>query len=634
MNATIANKPSSRERRQACDVTGPCRILAENPHSNDVAEPCRFVAERRRACDVAGACRFLAERRRRGSEKWLSSFFPSMGKIGRPRRRRTHAGAWPGNAPPTKIRVTLATTTLALSLLTGTIASAEQRTLHIGLVQQPNSLDPLHAVQFYENYIAEAIFSALTVIDDKGEVAPDLATRVPTRANGDISADGKTIVYHLRPNVRWQDGVALTSHDVAFTFALMRDPKANFLEASVYSIVDRLDTPDDRTVVLHLRSAWADATSELFVGGQDGSIVPEHVLRGVSDLNSAKFESAPIGSGPYALERWDRGSGIVLRANAGYFRGTPHISRIAIDFVPDQNTLALRIKTGEMDFSPQLPQTAAAQLPASASIRRVAANTYNDIQLGFKNTAAPFDDARVRRALAIAIDRERLVKAVYRGFAVAADDLVPPQSPAYRADPSLALRGDPAAAGRLLDAAGWKRGTDGLRRKNGVPLSFALTVPTGYAVVVSSAVQLQSMWHAIGVDASLRTVPSNVMLAPSTGLLPTGTFDAFLVTNGYAVSPDRADTLTTSGFPPGGRNYVRYSNRTVDVLTARARATLDDRSRIAMYARVSTLVRADAPLVPLLWQKQIYAFSSKLIGLRPETVNSDFWNVYDWTLAP
>jgi peptide/nickel transport system substrate-binding protein len=144
------------------------------------------------------------------------------------------------------------------------VGSAEPRPLRIGLVQQPNSLDPLHAVQFYENYLAEGIFSSLTVIDDRGEVAPDLAESVPTRRNGGISPDGKTITYRLRAGVRWQDGVALTSRDVAFTLREMRDPKTNFPEVSVYSIIERLDTPDERTVVLHLRAPWADATANLF----------------------------------------------------------------------------------------------------------------------------------------------------------------------------------------------------------------------------------------------------------------------------------------------------------------------------------------------------------------------------------
>jgi peptide/nickel transport system substrate-binding protein len=532
-----------------------------------------------------------------------------------------------------RARIARAFASLAFAISTAASTQADERPLRVGLVQQPNSLDPLHAIQFYENYLAEAIFSALTVIDDRGNVAPDLVVRVPTRANGDISADGKTIVYHLRRGVRWQDGVPLTSRDVAFTFALMRDPKSNFPETSVYSIVDRLDTPDDHTVVLHLHSAWADATSQLFVGGEDGSIVPEHVLRGVTDLTTSRFESAPIGSGPYAVERWDRGNGIVLRANPNYFRGRPPIDRIDVAFVPDQNTIALRILTGELDFSPQIPQSAAPTLHPSPSLRLVSAPTYNDIQLGFNTRLAPFDDARVRRALVMAVDRAHLVSAVYYGFAVVADDLVPPQSSAYVHDPSVRPDGDPDAAGKLLDAAGWPRGSDGVRRKNGAPLAFVLTVPSGYAAVVNSAVQAQAGWHAIGVEASLKTVPSNVLYAPGTGLMPSGLFSAYLVTNGYETSPDRADTLTTAGIPPNGRNYPRYSDRDVDAWTALARTTLVDAPRNALYAKISRRVRSDAPLVPLLWQKQVYAYTSKLSGVRPETVNSDFWNVYDWRLA-
>jgi peptide/nickel transport system substrate-binding protein len=351
-------------------------------------------------------------------------------------------------------------------------------------------------------------------------------------------------------------------------------------------------------------------------------------------LTTARFESMPIGSGPYAVERWERGSRIALRANPSYFRGAPKIGRIDIDFVPDQNTLAIRIRTGELDFSPQIPQSAAATLPASPSLRRVAVPTYNDVEFGMKTTQPPFDDARVRRALAIAIDRKRLVSAVLHGFALVADDLVPPQSPAHVHDPSVAPNGDLVGAARLLDAAGWRRGPNGTRSKNGVPLAFTLTVPTGYAILNGSAVQAQAIWHDLGVDASIRTDPSNVIYAPATGLLPSGRFDAYLATDGYATSPDRSDTLTTSGLPPNGRNYTRYRDADVDAWTAKARATLDDASRNAIYARISTRVRQAAPLTPLLWQEQVYAYSAKLSGLRPETVNSDFWNVYDWRLAP
>jgi peptide/nickel transport system substrate-binding protein len=523
---------------------------------------------------------------------------------------------------------------LGLLVASAEHTSADERALRLGLVQQPNSLDPLHGIQYYENYITEAIFSALTVIDDRGTVSPDLAERVPTLANGDISPDGKTITYHLRHGVRWQDGVPLTSRDVAFTFALMRDPKTNFPEGSVYSIIERLETPNATTVVLHLRSPWADATSQLFVGGQNGSIVPEHVLHGAGDPATARFEAAPVGSGPYGVERWDRGSDIVLRANPFYFRGKPPIDRIDVQFVPDQNTIAIRMRTGELDFSPQIPQTAAAQLRATPGVRTTAAPTYDSVQLGFNTRAAPFTDARVRRALVLAIDRTRLASSVWHGFAVPADDLVPPQSPAYVHDPNVRLSGDPAAAGALLDAAGWRRGGDGMRRRGSTPLSFVLTTQAGYATFTGGAVVLQATWRALGADVTLRAVPSNVLLAPVTGLLPKGDFGAFLTPNGYVTSPDRADTLTSGGLPPNGRNYTRFVDPVVDALTARARRTLDDHARNALYARISVRVRARAALTELLWQKFFYAYTARLSGVRPETVNSDLWNVYDWRLAP
>ena len=512
--------------------------------------------------------------------------------------------------------------------------AAGDRPLRLGLVQQPNSLDPLRAVQFYENYLAEAIFSALTVIDDRGQVAPDLVERVPTRSNGGISADGKTITYKLRRGVRWQDGVPLTSHDVAFTLRLMRDPKTNFPELSIYSIIDRLDTPDDRTVVLHLRSPWADATSNLFVGGQDGSIVPEHVLEGVTDLNSSAFESKPIGSGPYRVVSWERGSRLNLSANPLYFRGKPQIERIEFHYVPDQNTLGIQVKTGELDFSPQIPVQFAARLVDTPALRVLSAPTFNDIELVFNTRRAPFDDVRVRRALALAVDRNRLITSVYRGFALPADDLVPPQSEFHASDPSLRLGGDAQGARRLLDEAGWKAGPDGVRSKNGTPLSFSLSLPTGYPTSNAVAVQLQAMWRAVGADASLRPAPSNVLLAPATGLVVRGDFELALLTDGYAISADRADTLTSSGFPPTGRNYARYGDPDVDRWTAQARAAVDTATRRALYAKISARVRRDAPVVPIIWQKQVYVYSGAIEGLRPEPVNSDLWNVYDWRLAP
>ena len=518
----------------------------------------------------------------------------------------------------------------AMAVVSAASAGEPSRTLHIGLVQQPNSLDPLHATQFYENYVTEATFSALTLIDDRGDTVPDLAERVPTRANGLISADGRTITYRLHAGVRWQDGVPLTSADVRYTLDRMRDPTSNFVEASFYSIIDRLDTPDARTVVLHLKSPWADATSQLFVGGQNGSILPKHILEHVANLGTSSFESAPVGSGPYALVRWERGNKLVLRANPTYFRGKPAIDRIELDFVPDQTVIGIRLKTHEIDFSPQLTQLGAEAFEHAPEFARAKAPTFTDLELVFQTARAPFDDARMRRALAIAIDRARLVDTVYHHFAEVGDDLVPSRSPFHKRDGTVREHGDLDAARRLLDAAGWRAGSDGIRRKNGNALSFPLTVPAGYADIVACAVAMQATWKSLGVDVELRPIVANQLYETVTGTLSSGKFVAALQRDGYATSPDRADSLTTSGLPPHGRNYARYANRDVDRWTAQARGTYDDARRSALYAKISARVREDAAVTPLLWVSQPYVWDARLTGLRPETVNSDFWNVREW----
>lgn len=525
----------------------------------------------------------------------------------------------------------LAVTLVATLVATGRAsASAMGRTLRIGLVQQPNSLDPLHATQFYENYIAEATFSGLAVIDDRGAVVPDLAEAIPTRRNGGISADGKTLAYRLRPNLHWSDGAPLRSADVRYTLERMRDPATNFAQLSVYAPIARIETPDPRTVVVRLKAPWADATAELFVGGESGSIVPQHVLARVRDLNASSFESKPIGSGPYVVERWNRGSSIVLRANPTYFLGKPAIDRIDIDFVPDQTVLGLQIRTHEIDFSPQLDATDAAQLEHAPGFSFADPATYSDEELIFNLRRAPFDDVRVRRALALALDRAEIVRTVYHGFAEVGDDQLPAQSPYHVRDPTLRPSGDLPRARALLDEAGWRVASDGKRARAGAPLAFALTIPSGFVAVAAVAVQLQATWRSLGIDVTLRPIASNQLFAPVTGTLSRGDFDVDLETDGYANVPDHSGWITTADAPPHGLNYARFSDPDVDRWMRSARESTDVAKRRAFYTKIAVRLRERAPVVPFVWVHRPTVWNAALAGVRPETVNSDFWNVYAW----
>jgi peptide/nickel transport system substrate-binding protein len=514
---------------------------------------------------------------------------------------------------------------LAALVLLGANSS---RPLRIGMPLQPNTLNPVISSQYAENYIEEAVFSGLAVLDDRGDLQPDLAVAVPTKENHGISPDGKTLTYHLRRGVKWQDGAPFTSRDVAFTFEKMRDPHVPFALGTWYEIVERIEAPDPYTVVIRLKQPSADATSELFVNGEFGMILPEHLLRNVTDFRSAPFSAAPIGTGPYIVDHWERGYSLDLRANPAYFRGAPHIDRIHIVFLGDQNTLALQKRTGELDFVQNLPIS---QLPAFANApmtTRVVPSYILDYVIA-NLRVAPLDDARVRRALSAAIDRGVLARKAYHGAAVLADGFVAPWTKFHSSAPTNAVSPNLGEARKLLDEAGWHPGPDGIRRKNGIPLEFSLTTIAGQIVLLNEAVEIQAAWRAIGANVAVRSVQSNLLFGPD-GILAHGGFALALVIYGELPWPDITDNVASAAQPPRGSNFSRFADGDVDRWLHESGVTSDVSSRRAVVAKIESRLRDQAPEMPVLWERYFYAWSSDLLGVRPETANSDFWNVYDW----
>ena len=270
--------------------------------------------------------------------------------------------------------------------------------VRVGILQQPNTLNPLIESEFFENYIDEAVFSGLTVLDDRQRIQPDLATVVPSRENGGVSADGKTITYHSAP--RGEVARRRSPHGGRCRVYLREDARP----VDPVSVVEQLPGRHRRarggslTVVVRLKRPSADALIRIFVNGQFGSIVPKHVLAGVTSMRTAPFNAKPIGTGPYQVERWDRGSQILLRANPSYFRGKPPIDEIAIKFIADSNSLAIGLRTGEIDLSPNLAPSTLPIVTSVAHLRLLQAPSIDMLRVEFNTTAPPFDDVRVRKA--------------------------------------------------------------------------------------------------------------------------------------------------------------------------------------------------------------------------------------------
>lgn len=493
-----------------------------------------------------------------------------------------------------------------------------------------NTLNPVIGGLAAENAVTEAIFSGLVKIDDRQRLLPDLATEIPSTANGGISADGRTIVYHLRRGVRWQDGKPLTAADVVFTFEKITDPRTNAPNTAAYSHIRAISTPDAHTVVVALKAPWGPAVGQLFCSGENGSIIPKHLLLRSADFNRDPFGLHPIGTGPMRLARWERGSRIVLQANADYFGGAPKIKELDILIIPDANTRQTLLAAKELDVAVLGTPNQVAGFRSLTGYTVRLAQGYQEYYLTFNTQRAPFSDIRVRQALTLALDRPRLVSTSFAGTAILADSLLPPYNWAYNKN-----NGSPgydlARANQLLTQAGWTLAPDGVRHLGSNRFAFTILTYSGNPVRAALAAQMQAAWRAVGADASIQAVPANVAFSP-TGLLTLGKFDVAVDGLIFDPDPDRAAVTDSQNVGTRGFNAARYTSALSDVLSRRAVAAYPREIRKPLYARLQQLWNHDLPYAPLAWPQAIYVVSADLRGFKPEPINSDFWNVQDWQI--
>ena len=246
-------------------------------------------------------------------------------------------------------------------------------------------------------------------VDPHGNFVPRLAREVPTLANGGISRDGLTITYHLRPHVRWQDGVPFTSRDVAFTFDAIMNPNTDVISRHGYDVVARVDTPDPLTVVFHLRERFAPFVAVVF-GESDSTygVLPAHLLARYKSLNDVPYNSAPVGTGPFKFVRWMRGDRIEYVRNDDYFLGAPKIKRIVWQIVPDENTALEMMRTHETDwmFEPSVTAYRAIETMPDVAVVLPNVNGYEGVMMN--SGRGPTADVRVRRAIVMALDKVKL----------------------------------------------------------------------------------------------------------------------------------------------------------------------------------------------------------------------------------
>jgi peptide/nickel transport system substrate-binding protein len=535
-------------------------------------------------------------------------------------------------------RAVRATRALVLALLAVLVSwssqpaqAQTQRVLRIALTQEPGTLDPVVGSLAVESDLDQFLFSGLTRYDEHGNQIPDLAERVPTRANGGISADGRSITYHLVHNARWHDGVPVTSADVAFTFDALRNPKNNVTITEPYAEIARVETPDAYTVRIIMTRPWAPAIDG-FSDRNGGAIVPAHLLKTLPDLNHADFNAAPVGSGPYRFVAWHRGSTIELEADPNYFRGAPKIGRIVINFLTNDNTMMVALRTHEIDLADRLNISTYTNLGSVPGLLP-AINTQSFWEhLNFNTARAPLDDWRVRLALCYGFDVHAIFAKVYHGLGALGPTDQNPLTPWN--DKTLGYYPfDPAHASRILADAGWQPAADGIRIKDGRRLSITLSFPAGNTTRDQTGVLLQQYWQRIGVETIVKTYPAATFFAPaeSGGPLYGGKTDVALFAWVNAVpDPSNINVDAADRIPPHGGNVAFYASAEVTRLEYAAASTTVFAQRKALYDKIQAIELRDVPFYVLRWAEITDMRAADLDGVRPAIINSTFWNIADW----
>ncbi len=522
-------------------------------------------------------------------------------------------------------------------------ASGPRGALKIAWGREPESLSPKFLGGSGNGEYQWTFNSALTVRDFTGAPQALLAREIPTRDNGDwvINADGTMVTtYRLNPAARWHDGTAVTAGDYAFAYQVYIDKDLPIQQPFPEPLMQSVTASDDLTFVVRWKEPFRNANT---LGYQQLIPLPRHILEEKYRNNRANFSTgeewttAYVGTGPFRVERWNPGVGIIARAHPGWVLGTPRIDTIDIRFIVDANAQIANLLSGEVDMinSPTV------RAPEAAIVRDqwgengpgyikawITRTAYMEFQFReVANWQRAVTDVRVRQGLLHAVDRAGLADVTNLGFAPAADAFVAPNDPLFaEVDRSITKYPfDRNRAAQLLAEAGWASGDPpGAGRRLDLEV-WATASQDEEATIVADN------FKGVGVNASPYIIPA---ARARDGELRSNFTGSAL--NGRTIGPDNF-VWNTENFPGpenrwSGSNRGSFADPEVDRLQ-RIRLTATDpeegrQATVAQLRRMSELI----PAVPLIYSVEVILARNKVMGpignYGPQEGMT--WNIHAW----
>jgi len=483
-------------------------------------------------------------------------------------------------------------------------------TLHLATSANPSRLNPILATDSSSGEIAGFIFNGLVKYDkDSSTIISDLAKRF-------YFEDNVTLIFELKKNVKWHDGELFSAQDVVFTYQTLISPKISSPYSAAFRFVKSVKALDDYRVEVVYVKPYFKALETWMMG-----ILPEHLLRDEENLMSSKFNTNPVGTGPYRLHQLEHSKNIVLTAFDAYFEGRPKIDRISFHVIADPMTRFLMLKSSTLDIGSVEPMAYERQLNKEFFDTF---NIYEDIShsytyLGFNLRREKFQNPKVREALSLAIDRQEIVDILFFKHAKVCTGPFLPGTKAFNKDVKSPVQNIQKAKQLLKDA--------GYGEEN--PLEFEIATSNASSIRPYAAQILQHQLKKIGVVVKLRVMEwqafLNMVVFPHK-------FDAVLLGWGLSSTPDPYMFWHTDSDKQGGFNLVGYNNPEIDKMIEESQTIIDREKLSLMWQEMFQIIVEDNPYLFLYIPNSISAVNKDIKNVTPGL--SGIWHNYiEWEKA-
>jgi peptide/nickel transport system substrate-binding protein len=477
-------------------------------------------------------------------------------------------------------------------------------TVIIGIGGNPVNLIPSNSYTLASICVSNVMFEALVNYDMKGNMVPELAT------SWNFSPDGKTWTFNLRKGVKWSDGKDLTSADVAFSIKEVAE-KLHPLGKQAFGPISRIETPDPHTVVFKFDKPYSPTGA--FLSCWFSGIIPKHLYEGTEVLKNP-YNLKPVSSGPFIFEEYKPGSHVSMVRNPSYWRkDRPYLDKIIFKIIPDAAGRVAAFEKGEVDVLPAFFSSLSdterlKERGFGTAVFQTSIGSMIQVLMNLDNKY--LSDRKVRYALAHAVNREEIIKKAYFGFGKVPVGPIPSSVPWAFTDDVPRFDYNPAKANQILDEAGYKKGSDGIR------FSIDFVFESTLSEFNRAAQIIQAQLREVGVDLRLKGMETAAAID-----LVFRKRDFGMYYNSLSIGPDPAvgagRLYLTSQIraTTGITNAMGYSNPEADQLFAEAGSASSRTAAAEKYKRIQKLLVQDMPCLWINEYPYVIAFNPKLAGL-------------------